>query len=124
LLALTLAHPTVERLEAVCTRYRTDPSSRLLGYQSQGVLLGCLDLDLAHPGEAIIRAIAVAASARRKGIGSHLLQQSIATFSLMRLVAETDGDAVEFYQACGFTIASLGQWYPGVERFLCSWTRA
>jgi ribosomal protein S18 acetylase RimI-like enzyme len=123
LLALTLAHPTAERLEAVCIWYRTDSSSRLLGYQSKGVLIGCLGLELSHPGDAIIRAIAVAPFARRKGIGSHLLQQSIATFSLTRLVAKTDRDAVQFYRRCGFTIASLGERYPGVERFLCSWAR-
>ena len=124
LLALTLANPTSERLEEVCTLYQTDPSYRLLGYQRNGVIIGCIGLELSSPGDAIIRAIAVVPSARGKGIGSHLLQQSIATFSLTRLVAETDRDAVEFYRKCGFTISSLGEMYPGVERFLCAWAHA
>ena len=33
------------------------------------------------------------------------------------IVAETDKDAVGFYSAIDFTITSLGENYPGVERF-------
>lgn len=123
LLALTIGNPTPERLEQVCTRYRTDPSYLLLGYQRNGVIVGCIGLELTFPGYAIIRALAVAPSARGQGIGSHLLRQSIGAFSLTHLIAETDRDAVEFYRKSGFTISSLGEKYPGVERFLCSWTR-
>ena len=123
LLALTIGNPTDERLEEICTRYRTDPSYRLLGYQRNGMIVGCIGLELSFPGHAIIRALAVAPSARGHGIGSHLLRQSMRTFLLTHLLAETDRDAVEFYCKCGFTISSLGEKYPGVERFLCSWTR-
>lgn len=35
--------------------------------------------------------------------------------------AETDADAVEFYRKYGFKIKSLGEKYPGVERFLCEY---
>jgi hypothetical protein len=37
-----------------------------------------------------------------------------------RLEAETDSDAVGFYRSCGFTVLSLGEVYPGVERFRCT----
>ena len=33
------------------------------------------------------------------------------------IVAETDHDAVGFYAANNFAITSLGEKYPGVERF-------
>ena len=33
--------------------------------------------------------------------------------------AETDADAVGFYEQVGFTVTSLGESYPGVERFRC-----
>ncbi|MCC2686381.1 MAG: hypothetical protein K0R75_3280, partial [Paenibacillaceae bacterium] len=35
------------------------------------------------------------------------------------LFAETDRDALRFYQKMGFTAHSLGEKYPGVERFKC-----
>lgn len=35
------------------------------------------------------------------------------------LSAETDAEAVGFYRSCGFTVRSLGEKYPGTERFLC-----
>ncbi len=34
------------------------------------------------------------------------------------IVAETDRSALGFYVALGFTMTSLGEKYPGVERFL------
>jgi ribosomal protein S18 acetylase RimI-like enzyme len=33
------------------------------------------------------------------------------------MVAETDNEAVEFYRATGFRVTSLGEKYPGVERY-------
>ncbi|WP_239984546.1 hypothetical protein [Lentibacillus sediminis] len=43
--------------------------------------------------------------------------------SLQFISAETDKDAVVFYQNLGFQITSLGEKYPGVERFLCEYER-
>jgi ribosomal protein S18 acetylase RimI-like enzyme len=34
--------------------------------------------------------------------------------------AETDEEAVEFYRNIGFSIQSLGEKYPGVDRFKCT----
>jgi hypothetical protein len=36
---------------------------------------------------------------------------------LKNVEAETDREADGFYRACGFTVHSLGEKYPGVERF-------
>jgi hypothetical protein len=33
------------------------------------------------------------------------------------IVAETDGEALGFYVANGFDVTSLGEKYPGVDRF-------
>jgi len=35
------------------------------------------------------------------------------------ITAETVRDAVKFYWSSGFKVTSLGEKYPGVERFLC-----
>ena len=39
------------------------------------------------------------------------------------IVAETDHEAVDFYRRYVFFITSLGEKYPGVERFLCQYTK-
>jgi len=38
---------------------------------------------------------------------------------LTYLEAETDAEAVKFYKKMGFQIQSLGEKYPGIERFHC-----
>ncbi|HPH97803.1 MAG TPA: hypothetical protein PKW33_16525 [Anaerolineaceae bacterium] len=39
---------------------------------------------------------------------------------LAKLSAETDCEAVDFYRRCGFQMESLGEKYPGMERFRCT----
>lgn len=39
---------------------------------------------------------------------------------IRRMEAETDKNAVNFYRKIGFNITSLGEKYPGVERFKCT----
>ncbi len=38
---------------------------------------------------------------------------------MVRVEAETHVGAVGFYEACGFEVESLGELYPGTERFRC-----
>ena len=49
-----------------------------------------------------------------------MLRQLCAKLMLKQLTAETDADAVGFYQRCGFEVESLGELYPGAERFRCT----
>jgi ribosomal protein S18 acetylase RimI-like enzyme len=121
LLASVIYNPTAERLARMCGRYRTDPMWKLLGCRCGGAIVGCIGIELGTEGRAIIRHISVAPAWRSQGIGTALIQHAIAAFALTQLVAETDLDAVEFYRKCGFTVRSLGEKYPGTERFLCSY---
>lgn len=49
-----------------------------------------------------------------------MINEFIKTNRIVRIRAETDKDAVGFYKKNGFTITSLGEKYPGVERFDCT----
>ncbi|MDP2859713.1 MAG: hypothetical protein Q8P50_17310 [Bacillota bacterium] len=49
-----------------------------------------------------------------------MLRELATRHGYRRLYAETDGEAVGLYVKCGFRIESLGEKYPGVERFLCT----
>lgn len=84
--------------------------------------IGCVCvLPTDEPGEWVLRAIAVKAAHRRAGVGRRLVQEAIARSDAAVVHAETDYDAVDFYSRLGFSITSLGEKYPGVERFACSW---
>ncbi|WP_337993591.1 GNAT family N-acetyltransferase [Lysinibacillus sp. CNPSo 3705] len=65
--------------------------------------------------------IAVLADQRGKGIGSKMIHFIASKYP--SIVAETDYEAVDFYRCYGFFITSLGEKYPGVERFLCQYNK-
>ena len=71
-------------------------------------------------GPAELLHIAVVPARRGEGFGRLLIDLLMQGQGLRELVAETDADAVGFYRSCGFSIASLGEKYPGAERFLCT----
>jgi ribosomal protein S18 acetylase RimI-like enzyme len=78
------------------------------------VAAGCVALD-GRAGR--LTAIAVAAAWRGRGLGRAVVEAAFAELALDSLHAETDADAVGFYRSCGFSVVSLGEKYPGVERF-------
>ena len=80
----------------------------LIGWRVQGG-----SLEILH--------IAVDEGKRHQGIGRRLIDAAVALERPHEVLAETDHDAVEFYQHYGFSIQSLGEKYPGVERFQCRW---
>lgn len=86
---------------------------------SGSVPVGCIGLFLPGPGEAVVGHIAVAPTHRLRGIGRSLVDDAVRRFRLVSVTAETDATAVLFYRRCGFETRSLGELYPGVERFRC-----
>ncbi|MFD0870612.1 putative acetyltransferase [Chlamydia abortus] len=68
---------------------------------------------------AVILHIAVKKEHRGKGIGRQMIDKVIARHAVLSVQAQTDQDSVPFYKSCGFTVTSLGELYPGIERFLC-----
>jgi len=50
-----------------------------------------------------------------------LLDEAVRLHALTCLYATTDAEAVGFYRRCGFAVHSLGELFPGVERFECTW---
>ncbi len=92
-----------------------DESVMVTGLWSGEVAAACtLEVD---GSSARLTALAVDARVRGRGIGRALIDATIARLGVDRLDAETDGDAVGFYRSCGFEVTSLGEKYPGVERF-------
>jgi ribosomal protein S18 acetylase RimI-like enzyme len=120
LLALSIGYPTPARVAAVCERCRQDDRRIVLGFERDGALVGYAGIELVEPSEAILWNIAVIPAQQRQGIGRAIVAYVGDRFAPGRLIAETDRNAVGFYLACGFTIESLGEQYPGTERFRCT----
>ncbi|MFC6617174.1 GNAT family N-acetyltransferase [Deinococcus radiophilus] len=93
-----------------------------MGLEDEAGLLGLIGLRPLSPGQAEITHMAVQPGTQRRGMGRQLLALAAAQ-GWTDLSAETDAQAVDFYRACGFAITSLGERYPGTERFLCRWTQ-
>lgn len=68
---------------------------------------------------ATILHIAVDDHLRTRGIGRRMIDEIINRHQLDSIQAQTDQDSIDFYRTCGFSVTSLGELYPGIERFLC-----
>ena len=121
LLALSIGTPTAATVARLWTRYRLEPTWRIVGYEEEARLIGIIGVELTGPAAATIRHLAVAPEGRGRAVGRQLLAGIARRYALRDLTAETDRDAVGFYRRCGFAITSLGERYPGVERFHCRW---
>jgi ribosomal protein S18 acetylase RimI-like enzyme len=121
LLGLAVFNPTDDRITRLLAEFYQHPDRRLFGLYQSDTLVGVTGIERLAPGRATLLHIAVDPLHQRQGAGRHMLEQVAAQEALTYLTAETDHEAVEFYRRAGFSVASLGEQYPGVERFQCLW---
>jgi ribosomal protein S18 acetylase RimI-like enzyme len=113
--------PDPERLELETQRYISDASLELYGHEEDNDIVGIVGFTI-HPNNTLeLRHIAVEPGARGNGYGRGLILELIEVKKPAVIEAETDEDSVEFYRSVGFSIVSLGELFPGVERFKCSY---
>ncbi|MBO4686903.1 MAG: GNAT family N-acetyltransferase [Clostridiales bacterium] len=72
--------------------------------------------------KAEIVGIAIDPNFRKKGIGRYLVEEVMRQEDLKSLYAQTDDDAVLFYQKCGFEVKRIIKEYPDgkVVRYDCT----
>jgi len=121
LLALAVGDPTAQRLAHTATAYRCDPARRLFALLDADRVVTLVGVHLREAGSATILHLAVRPDRRRLGLGRQLMNRLRQRLRLSELVAETNQAGVGFYEGCGFRVDSLGELYPGVERFVCRW---
>lgn len=115
-----LAFATSEdRVETEYVQHQQSANRKLYGYELYGQMIGCIGLNFTGSNECEIKHIAVSPHMRGQQIGRRMIQFICGKYSLKFIFAETDEDAVEFYRRIGFHVTSLGEKYPGRERFLC-----
>lgn len=115
-------------VDRIASRYR-GPGNWLLGVvveksweaiaPTPGTSIACIGLEPKGRDEAKITALAVLPDWRRQGFATSLVFGACEQLGLRALEAETDADAIDFYRAIGFTVESLGERFPEVERFRC-----
>lgn len=107
-----------ERVEAEYAQYLEDPK-RHLYLMDEEAFIG---IEMKDASRCEIRHIAVAGNTRSRGLGSRMIGEVAKLHGISEIFAETDADAVGFYRKNGFKIKSLGEKYPGRERFYCAKT--
>ena len=120
LLSLSMFRPDPDRvygtLENLLSRNDTHVFLSLVSSKPVGFIAA----ERSGVGTASIRYISVDAKFQGRGIGKELVIWLFSEWKDLReFRAETDSSAVGFYRKCGFAIKSLGEKYPGVERFEC-----
>ncbi|NOV01999.1 GNAT family N-acetyltransferase [Paenibacillus planticolens] len=113
--------PDPDELEKAIKVYENDSNMWLYGYESEGILVGIIGFRIDDEQEMTIQHLAVEPHSRGAGFGRGIILEIIEEMHPVRVVTETDEDAVQFYRSIGFVIRSLGEKYPGVERFLCTY---
>lgn len=99
--------------------YIENPERVLYGYTIEQDLVGCIGIVKGEANRCEIKHITVSPVFRGKGIGREMIRYVEEHHAFSSIYAETDQEAVLFYKNIGFHITSLGEKYPGVERFGC-----
>ena len=112
-------YPDEERVKRVLEQYNNDESRILFGKIKNNELVGIIGVIWLSKCEVELKHISVKSSNRRQGVGKEMINEFIEENHIKRVEVETDKNAVDFYKKIGFNITSLGEKYPGVERFKC-----
>ena len=113
--------PTKEKVIKRATYYENKDGIVSYGYIYDDMILGLIVLDNTSKDEMIILDIAVKKDKQKLGIGRDLLNYVICELKPRILVAETDDDAVGFYEKNKFKIANLGEKYSNNNRYECKY---
>ncbi|MFS0554867.1 GNAT family N-acetyltransferase [Brevibacillus sp. 179-C9.3 HS] len=111
--------PDNEKIERELTQYIESDERMLLGKFTEAELVGIIGYITGANGEGVIKHIAVKSTCRGMGLGRAMISELLHNRGLSKIQAETDQEAVGFYRKAGFVVTSLGEKYPGVERFSC-----
>ncbi|MFS1514450.1 GNAT family N-acetyltransferase [Chengkuizengella sp. SCS-71B] len=106
------------RLEETIQNYKNENDVEIYGFEKEDKVVGIIGFQI-NETQMELKHIAVSPPQRYKGIGSLMINAMINLKKPTQVMAETDDDAVDFYRSSGFTVYSLGEKFPGVERYRC-----
>ena len=117
--------PTEEKFNKKIDTFLIDNSIKIFACFNRGEIVGVIVISFLERNKIEIIGIAVVLSARSKGIGSYMINQTVTDYGLISVYAETDNDAVGFYQKNGFSVTEFSEIYDGekVVRYKCELTQ-
>ena len=117
--------PTEEKFNNKVDLFLNDVFVKIFACFEQDKIVGIMVVSFKEQKKIEIIGIAVDVSARGKGIGSYMINQVINNYGLLSVYAETDNDAVWFYQKNGFNIVEFSETYDGanIVRYKCELTK-
>ena len=119
ILALSVPQPAEETKKWALEFYEEEGRQLFVGLDDDSVV-GIIGIIAHQDGRNEIKHIAVHPAARFQGVGRFLVDEVGKLLGLDKVEAETGKwNANGFYKASGFEICSLGEKWPGVERFIC-----
>ncbi|MBU9674493.1 GNAT family N-acetyltransferase [Planococcus sp. CP5-4] len=107
------------KVKAEYEKYFSLPNFKLYGMAVDEKFFACIGIEFLEKDVCEIRHLSVSSEIRGQNIGSEMIDFICRFYPFHQIIAETDQQAVEFYRKYGFSISSLGEKYPGVERFRC-----
>ncbi len=110
-------NPTPERLKRRAEKYTADKKINVYACKTGGAYAGIVVFKTENIAAEILD-IAVKPEYQKHGIGRKLIEFIFNQFPVNTITAETDDDAVGFYQKCGFTV-TLGIEVCGTKRYFC-----
>ncbi|MFB5192335.1 GNAT family N-acetyltransferase [Alicyclobacillus fastidiosus] len=119
LLSYAVGAATEEKLSRILDREYSEQNINLYLSTDGTTALGIIGIKRLGYSAEILH-IAVHELMRHQGIGRRMIDDIRGLEEFRELIAETDHESVEFYRACGFSIHSRGDQYPGVERYRCT----
>lgn len=114
--SLCMYTPTYEKFAKKAHAYLSNPGTAIYGFYANHALLGVIVLQSTAPSTAEIVGIAVEHSHQHRHIGRNLIQYAVTAGRYPELYAETDDDAVSFYERCGFETEAFQATYNGIPR--------
>ena len=111
-----------DELEKAMIAYQTNEQYQLFALTDDDGIIGIIGFTL-QDRQLAIRHIAIHPHDRGLGYGRGLLLELIEMKQqdMDVITAEVDEEAVNFYRSIGFSVHSLGEVYPGMERFICEY---
>lgn len=115
--------PTEDKFNKKIDQFLNDNSIKIFACFNQDIIEGVIAIFFVEKNQIAIEGIAVDLSTRSNGIGSYMIKQVINKYNLLSVYAETDNDAVGFYQKNGFSIKEFAETYDEerVVRYKCEW---
>ena len=117
LLKPSVYNPTPERLKRRAEKYAADKKINVYACKTGGAYAGIIVFKTGKIAAEILD-IAVKPEYQKHGIGRKLIEFIFNQFPVNTITAETDDDAVGFYQKCGFTV-TLAKEVCGTKRYFC-----